>query len=119
MSGCEARRDAVFIPINAISYFTSLERHGWYLRRPKVEIPEKMESAWFEVNCCLAAFTKKNWRTDLSSAIARECVVPETLVRTFQWFLIVVMVTMSSYSRSKAENCRGKLHCCSQFLLKQ
>lgn len=34
-------------PMKAISYFTSsLARHGWYGRRPKVEMPEKTESAW-------------------------------------------------------------------------
>jgi len=39
------------IPMKAISYFTSLERQGWYFKRPKVEMPEKIESACREVNC--------------------------------------------------------------------
>jgi hypothetical protein len=35
------------LPRNAISYFSaSLDRHGKYGRRPKVEIPEKTESAF-------------------------------------------------------------------------
>jgi hypothetical protein len=34
-------------PIKAMSYFTSsLARHGWYGSLPKVEMPEKTESAY-------------------------------------------------------------------------
>lgn len=37
--------------MKAISYFASLEgeRHCEYGRRPKVEMPEKTESAWVEL----------------------------------------------------------------------
>lgn len=36
--------------MKAMSYCTLLERHGWYLRRPNVEIPEKTESAYININ---------------------------------------------------------------------
>jgi hypothetical protein len=45
-----ASKSLTAIPMNAMSYFTSLERQGWYFRRPKVEMPEKIESACTKVN---------------------------------------------------------------------
>ena len=37
--------------MKAMSYFTSsLARQGWYGMRPKVEMPEKTESAWRQVS---------------------------------------------------------------------
>jgi hypothetical protein len=41
-----------YSPMKAISYFAWwLDKHGWYGRRPKVEIPEKTESAYAIVGC--------------------------------------------------------------------
>jgi hypothetical protein len=45
------RESRCHTPMKAMSYFTAvLERHGWYLMRPKVDIPEKTESACEKVN---------------------------------------------------------------------
>jgi hypothetical protein len=48
--------------MNAMSYCVSVFRHGWYGRRPNVEIPEKMESACVEVSSCLEGSIEV-WKT--------------------------------------------------------
>ena len=67
--------------MKAISYFTwSVARHGEYSMRPKVEIPEKTESAWKVVGYAILIQLAK-YGTDLSSAISRKGIVPQALVR--------------------------------------
>ena len=72
-----------------MSYLTlSVAKQGAYWRRPKVEIPEKTESA------CRCQQSPCQYRTSqpyLSTAITRKLVVPKTLVWTFNGGLVVVM----------------------------
>jgi hypothetical protein len=49
-------------------------------------------------------------RPYLSTAIARKRIVPQSLMWTGQWLLVVIMVAMSSNSRSKAQKSRSKPH---------
>lgn len=48
--------------------------------------------------------------TDLCTAVTRKSVVPETLVRTGQWLLIVVVVAMCGNSSCEAEKSWRKPH---------
>lgn len=95
------------IPMNAMSYFTSLERHGWYLRRPNVEIPEKTESACININF-RRNIIHRNWISHLCSAITRKSVVPKTLMWTSQWLLVVAAVRC--YCSYKAQKCGSEPH---------
>jgi hypothetical protein len=72
-----------------MSYLTLLvARQGAYWRRPKVEIPEKTESA---CNCQQNLYRYNKSRPYLSPTITRKLVVPKTLVRPFNGSLVVVM----------------------------
>lgn len=44
------------------------------------------------------------WTIYLCTAISRKCVVPQSLKWAGQWFLVVVMVAVSSYSSGKAKD---------------
>jgi hypothetical protein len=78
-------------PKNAMSYFSlSLARHGKYGRRPKVEMPENTESAYwmlsrgFPENASSVLY--------LSPAITGQGIVPKASMRSFYGLLI--MITM-------------------------
>lgn len=83
--------------MKAISYFTSsFARHGWYGSFPKVEIPEKTESACLNVRAYVVLVPNNtnlcstiSWK--LSVSILRAC-VPQRFMRTFNWSLRVVAV---------------------------
>jgi hypothetical protein len=49
-------------------------------------------------------------QTHLGAAIARQCVVPESLVRTLNWLLVMAVVAMSCCYSCDAEKCAGHLH---------
>lgn len=81
-------------PMKAISYFTSdRDRHGWYGSRPKVEMPEKTESACFSA-LLLSSATRDCWVElhYLRAAVAGQPVVPQRLVRPRRRLLVVVTV---------------------------
>ena len=72
-----------------MSYLTlSVARQGAYWRRPKVEIPEKTESA---CNCQQSSYQYRRSRSYLSTTVTRKLVVPETLVRPFDGSLVFMM----------------------------
>jgi hypothetical protein len=92
--------------MKAMSYFKSLfVKHGWYLMRPKVEIPEKTESACSEsIDKSLKAIA-----SHLCSTVTGERIIPQSLMRTLHR-LLVLMVAVSSDGCCEAENCTRKLH---------
>lgn len=62
--GETAKADLAYIPMKAISYFTSwLVRQGWYLIRPKVEMPENTESACLSIS---PVFRAINWKHEVA-----------------------------------------------------
>ena len=68
-------------------------------------MPEKMESACSHVSyCCTASFRAID--AYLFAAIARKCVVPQSLMRTIQRVLVMPVVTVRSY-RSREAQKRG------------
>ena len=72
-----------------MSYLTlSVARQGAYWRRPKVEIPEKTESAW---SCQQSPCRFQKSPPYLGATIARKCVVPKALVRSLNGSLVFVM----------------------------
>ncbi len=87
--------------MNAISNFSSsLARHGQYGKRPKVEMPEKTESACERQRWSIALFTPRRY---LCSAIPRywpSRIIPQALVRSSDWLL--VMVAVSNGNSNKA-----------------
>jgi len=95
--------------MNAMSNCVLLERHGWYGRRPNVDMPEKMESACRKVShCCTASFRVVD--AYLFAAITRKCVIPQSLVGTIQRVLVVTMVAMRSDRSRKAQKRRSEPH---------
>lgn len=95
--------------MNAISYCTSLERQGWYLRRPNVDMPEKTESACFEISLYSNGIHSDSIPY-LSPAVTGEGVVPKTLMWTGQWLLVMVVITMRCNSSYEAQERRSKPH---------
>lgn len=90
------------VPMKAMSYFSSsLARQGQYGRRPKVEMPEKTESAWSwsaKIVCCLGSSKY------LCSSIARyrtSSIVPQAFVWSSNWVLPVVTVRESKSCRAQ------------------
>lgn len=90
--------------MKAMSYFTSsVARHGEYCTRPKVEMPEKTESA-----CKNDQFWEFLWNdrscSYLGTTVTGQGVVPQALVWSLQWLLITSMISMSSHSSCKGSN---------------
>jgi hypothetical protein len=95
--------------MKAMSNFVLVARQGAYGRRPKVEMPENTESACREVNCCSQGLSLLE-ESDLCSTITWKSVVPQLLEWASQWFLVMGVVAVGSYSCCEAENSRRKLH---------
>lgn len=77
------------------NFSLSSVRQGQNGRRPKVEMPEKTESAC----CARSAILHDHWqgREYLCTTITRDwCpgVVPQALVRSSNWLLVVVVVVV-------------------------
>lgn len=88
------------IPMNAMSYFTSSDaRQGKYGSRPKVEIPEKTESALVLLTPREFEHMRDQSSSYLSSTITREGVIPESLVWPGNWKLVMVAVGKSASSQ--------------------
>lgn len=81
--------------------------------RPKVEMPEKTESAWREPVSLTARMQAIG--AHLGTAVTRQRVVPETLVGALNWPLIVAMVAMSGSKGCKAGSKSEGLHRSSQW----
>ena len=80
-------------PIKAMSYFTeSVARQGEYWMRPKVEMPEKTESA-LELRSVFRSGSRF-LVAYLGASVSWEGVVPQALVRPSERLLVVCVVTM-------------------------
>lgn len=94
------------------NFSLSSVRQGQYGRRPKVEMPEKTESAC----CARSAVLHGHWqgREYLCTTITRDwCpgVVPQALVRSSNWLLVVVVVEVSGSKGSTGkEGQRSEQH---------
>jgi hypothetical protein len=97
--------------MNAMSNCVLLERHGWYGRRPNVEMPEKMESACSRVSYCREA-SSLVVDSYLFATITRKRVVPQTLMRAVQRVLVMTMVAVRSYSSREAQKRGSEPHLC-------
>lgn len=91
--------------MKAISYVISLlAKQGRYGSRPKVEIPEKTESAlrYHTVNFLTTNLGELEEKTNLRPTIPRQPIIPQRLMRTSN-ILLLIMVTMSYNHRRKAK----------------
>ena len=75
--------------------------------RPKVEMPEYTASACIVVGLIPSSQLNRTG-TDLGSTISRQSVVPQALVWTTDWLLVVI--TMSSNSRDQCKTQAQDLH---------
>jgi hypothetical protein len=81
-----------------------MARQGWYGRRPKVEMPEKTESACDREGVNLCPHLHKGIDiADLRAAIARQLVEPEGLVRAGEAALLVSRVGGGESCPAKGE----------------
>jgi hypothetical protein len=88
--------------MKAMSYFTSSEaRQGWYVMRPKVEMPEKTESAYVKSIGYFTASSSFSGFTNLGATISWQSIIPKTLVWSRDWLLMVVLVTVGLDNSSK------------------
>jgi hypothetical protein len=99
------------VPIKAMSYLTSSDaRHGKYGRRPKVEIPENTESAL--ENQLASSSDEQLQLTYLSSAISGQRVIPESFVRTRNWYLTFMVTVRKCTTGSQNRGSRNfSKHC--------
>lgn len=85
------------------NFSLSSVRQGQYGRRPKVEMPEKTESACGARSGTTSGHSQS--RTYLCTTIARDrCpgIVPQALVRSSNWLLVVIVVGVSGSKGSRS-----------------
>lgn len=94
--------------MKAMSYLTwSVARQGEYWMRPKVEIPEKTESAWGVAQLSVLAGALAV--AYLSPSITWKSVVPQALVRSSERFLVVCVVAMGLNGRCQSSQSNESL----------
>jgi hypothetical protein len=84
------------------------ERHGLYGRRPKVEMPEKTESAFEQ--CQTPSMAVQRSSQYLGAAISGQCIVPQGLMRSCHANLLFVVAMGCSNCREARDKERSRSH---------